>query len=44
MGWEISTKLGADGIRRIFADSDNLAIRNIEVVHIDPTKIIGAND
>ena len=38
--WEISTDLGARGIRQIFQGSNNPLIRNIEVVHVPQITII----
>lgn len=38
--WEISTDLGARGIRKLFSESDNQLIRRIEVVYVPQVKII----
>jgi len=38
--WEISTDLGARGIRELFSESDNSLIRNIEVVYVPQVTVI----
>ncbi|WP_158728885.1 MULTISPECIES: hypothetical protein [unclassified Flavobacterium] len=38
--WEISTELGAKGIKKLFDESDNILLKNIEVVFIPQIKII----
>jgi len=38
--WEISTDLGARGIRELFSESANSLIRNIEVVHVPQVTVI----
>jgi len=38
--WEISTELGAKGLKEIFENSDNALIRAIEVVHVPQVTII----
>ena len=38
--WEISTELGAKGIKKLFDESDNILLKNIDVVFIPQIKII----
>jgi len=38
--WEISTELGAKGIKDLFSKSDNLLIQSIEVKYVPQIQII----
>ena len=38
--WEISTELGAKGIRQLFDLPINSALKNVEVVYVPQIKII----